>query len=164
MPTTSVGMAPGTKVVPRTFPRPKLVLDHNPTKKDGPAVSHLFTTYIDDRKITCTSLLIDYVQDQTIPVYDNRIAWGEFSKFIVQRSQNVLGKWPVHVIPIATANSDEPRFTGFRVFAKCSSFRPDEPNMIEYGILVWHESVPMTIIPPAITGVNWAAFAEAIEV
>ena len=127
-------------------------------------MSVLFDFENNGRQVSCSAILVDCVQDQLIPSENNVGVWDAFHTFIVRRSQNALGKWPVHVVLPAKAFSGGDRFTGFRVHAKCYSFRPDNPEIIEYGILVWfQDEMNLTIARPAQASINWSDFAEATE-
>ncbi len=125
----------------------------------------LFEFEVNGRKLACTAILVDCVQDQPIPDHNNLSALDAFHAFITQRSQNALGKWPVHVILPLGYSTGAACLTGFRVHAKCCSLRPDEPEIVEYGILVWFQNeINVTAAPPAAAIVNWSDFAEAMEV
>ena len=128
-------------------------------------MSEILEFEVNGRMVTCIAILVDRVHDLLIPDKNSQNDWDTFHTFIVQRSQNALGKWPVHLIPQSGSLAGSARFTGFRVHAKCCAFRPDEPEIVEYGILVWFQNeINVTLAPPASLRINWSDFAEAMEV
>ena len=124
----------------------------------------IFTIELPGRNVFCVGLLIDCITNQSLPNHKDSDAWNGYQIFIVQRSQNALGKWPVLVMPPICTSTELARYSGFRVHAVCCSYRPDDPEIIEYGILVWHQNeIQVIAAPPFAVAVNWPEFAEAVE-
>lgn len=120
----------------------------------------LFTTRCGDRVIFCIGLLAQYCGNQQI----DAATW----LFITKRSQETFGRWPVHFVDRNEQQRQSGNaFTGYRVTANCSAFDPNNPNIIEKAILIWHQSsnclaVSDTVLRQ-IADLNWTQFAEATD-
>lgn len=111
----------------------------------------LLTMNFNGTTVYAVSLLIDLLDSTSI---------GEtYASFVAGRAQTTLGAWPVHVV-----NPRGQRFSGMRVFAKCCGFPENDPETIEYGIIVWHQRASqLSINVPSIKSINWSDFAEATD-
>lgn len=119
---------------------------------------------VDGKHVTCVGVLIDCVDGEEFPNPENLAAVVSFGKFLVRRAQKALGKWPVHIVADVERSRTADCRRGWRVFAKCVAFNETDPNLIEYGILVWHtEAMSMKLSPPRLDRLNWNTFAEAVD-
>lgn len=120
----------------------------------------LFTTRCGDRVIFCIGLLAQYRGNEQIEA----ATW----LFIAKRSQETFGCWPVHFVDRnEQQRQSRTAFTGYRVTANCSAFNPNNPNIIEKAILIWHQTsnrlaVSDTVLRQ-IADLNWTQFAEATD-
>jgi len=98
---------------------------------------------------------------------DNEKLGDANRQFVVDRAKNVLGEWPVVFIDYdGLCLQSAGRFTGYRVIALCSAFNPEDPDSIEYALIVFHQASARVQITPtvanAFSSLHWADVAEAV--
>ncbi|NQT38126.1 MAG: hypothetical protein HQ581_11585 [Planctomycetes bacterium] len=124
----------------------------------------LYEFSIDGQTIFAHAVLLVMVANEVIPSPGAGSDWQRFEAFVIKRARTVFGQWPAYLVRPSTSVSSD-RFTGIRVFASCSSFRPDSPEMIQKALLVWHqESAEISFSNSVqLCEVPWSELAEEVD-
>ena len=120
--------------------------------------------------VSVEALMIHIVSNEVIPSHTDTTAFSSHRAFLTQRAEQILGKWPVHVFYPETTESDtegRPRFSGVRVFVRCSTFPSDGVDLIEMLNVVWHQETASFSIPGSILSlletIPWSSVAVKVD-
>jgi hypothetical protein len=114
--------------------------------------------------------MLQLISNELFPVGEAHPHRQGFTRFLLERAQQLFGKWPVHIVfpeLASTQCNQEIRFTGIRVYASCCSFSDQDPHTIEKLILIWHQesmeiSFPQSV-PAMLNGIAWIELAAKVD-
>ena len=92
----------------------------------------MFSVTCGNREVFATEIYVCFCENKPLGDDDR--------DFLARRAQQVLGAWPVVRLDYDTVSAESGgRFTGCRVMVRCAAFDPENPESIEYALMIFHQ-------------------------